>query len=57
MQRNSVLNAEYGMSLEDDFTPLLKSHNPTLAVLRKEQSDMKLEGKMEQAFRTYEHDL
>jgi hypothetical protein len=56
-QRNSVLNAEYGMSLEDDYKPLLKSHNATLAVLRKEQADTKLQAQMEQARRNYENDL
>ena len=57
IQRNSVLDAEYGMSLEDDYKPLLKSHNATLAVLRKEQADMKLQVQMEQAQRNYENDL
>ena len=57
IQRNSVLNAEYGMSLEDDYKPLLKSHNATLAVLRKEQADTKLQAQMEQAQRNYENDL
>ena len=57
IQRNNVLNAEYGMSLEDDYKPLLKSHNATLAVLRKEQADTKLQAQMEQAQRNYENDL
>ena len=55
--RNRVLEGEYGMSLEDEYNPLVKAHNGAMAVLRKEQSDMKLEAQMEQARRTYEHDL
>ena len=55
--RNRVLDAEYGMSLEDDYKPLLKAHDSTLAVLRKEQADMKLEAQMEQIRRTYESEL
>ena len=57
MQRNSVLNAEYGMSLEDDYKPLLKAHDSTLAVLRKEQADTKLQAQMEQVRHTYESEL
>jgi hypothetical protein len=57
IQRNSVSDAEYGMSLEDDYKPLVKAHDSILAVLRKEQADMKLEAQMEQARRTYENDL
>ena len=45
------------MSLEDDYKPLLKAHNGTLAVLRKKQADTKLQAQMEQARRTYENDL
>ena len=55
--RNRVSDAEYGMSLEDDYKPLVKAHDSILAVLRKEQADMKLEAQMEQARRTYEQDL
>ena len=55
--RNSVSDAEYGMSLEDDYKPLVKAHDSILAVLRKEQADMKSEAQMEQARRTYEQDL
>ena len=55
--RNRVSDAEYGMSLEDDYKPLVKAHDSILAVLRKEQADMKLEAQMEQARRTYENDL
>ena len=62
MQRNSVLNAEYGMSLEDmdlenEYRPLVKAHDGTAAVLRKEQADMRLEAQQEQARLTYENDL
>ena len=42
MQRNSVLNAKYGMDLEVDYKPLVKAHAATLAVLRKAQADTKL---------------
>ena len=55
--RNRVSDTEYGMSLEDDYKPLMKAHDAILAVLRKEQADMKLEAQMEQARRTYENDL
>ena len=51
------LDADYGMSLEDDYKPLLKAHNATLAVLRKEQADTKWQAQMEQARRNYENDL
>ena len=43
MQRNSVLDVEYGMSLEDDYKPLMKAHDATLAALREEQADTKLQ--------------
>ena len=39
---NSARDAEYGMDLEDEYQPLVKAHNGTMAVLRKEQADMKL---------------
>ena len=55
--RNQVLGADYGMSLADHYKPLLKAHNVTLAVLRKEQADTKLQAQMDQAQRTYENDL
>ena len=55
--RNRVSDAEYGMSLEDDYKPLMKAHDATLAALRKEQADTKLQAQMEQAQRTYENDL
>ena len=55
--RNRVSDTEYGMNLEDDYKPLVKAHDSILAVLRKEQADMKLEAQMEQARRTYEQDL
>ena len=55
--RSRVLDADYGMSLEDDYKPLLKAHNATLAVLRKEQADTKWQAQMEQARRNYENDL
>ena len=45
------------MSLEDDYKPLVKAYDSILAVLRKEQADMKLEAQMEQTRRTYEQDL
>ena len=57
MQRNSVLNAEYGMDLEVDYKPLVKAHDGTTAVLKKESADMRLEAQQEQARRTYEQDL
>ena len=55
--RNYVLNAEYGMSLESDYKPLVKAHEATLAVLRKAQADTKLNAQLEQAQRTYENEL
>jgi hypothetical protein len=55
--RNRVLDAEYGMSLEDDYKPLLKAHDSTLAVLRKEQAGTKLQAQMEQVRHTYESEL
>ena len=57
MQRNSVLSAEYGMDLEVDYKPLVKAHDGTTAVLKKESADMRLEAQREQARRTYENDL
>ena len=56
MQRNSVLSAEYGMDLEVDYKPLVKAHDGTTAVLKKESADMRLEAQQEQARRTYEQD-
>ena len=55
--RTSVLNAEYGMSLEGDYKPLVKAHDGTTAVLKKESADMRLEVQQEQARRIYEQDL
>ena len=55
--RDRVLNAEFGMSLEDDYKPLLKAHDATLAVLKKEKADTWLNHQMEQIQRTYEIDL
>ena len=55
--RNRVLAGDYGMSLEDDYKPLMKAHDSTLAVLKKESADMKLEAQMEQIRRTYESEL
>ena len=55
--RNLVLAGDYGMSLEDEYMPLVKAHDGTTAVLRKEQADMRLEVQQEQARRTYEQDL
>ena len=55
--RNQVLGADYGMSLADHYKPLVKAHNATLAVLRKEQADMKFQAQMEQAQRSYENEL
>ena len=55
--RNRVSDAEYGMSLEDEYNPLVKAHNGAMAVLRKEQADMKLEAQMEQVRHTYESEL
>ena len=43
---NSVVDAEFGTDLEDEYQPLLKAHNGTMAALRKEQ-----------ARRFYENDL
>ena len=57
LQRNSVLSAEYGMDLEVDYKPLVKAHNGTTAVLRKEQAAMRLEAAQEQVQRTYENEL
>ena len=55
--RNRVLDSDYGMSLEDDYKPLVKAHESTLAVLRKAQADTKLNAQLEQARRTYENEL
>jgi hypothetical protein len=55
--RNRVSDTEYGMSLEDDYKPLVKAYDSILAVLRKEQADMKLEAQMEQVRHTYESEL
>ena len=57
IQRNSVLNAEYGMSLEGDYKPLVKAHEGLLAALRKEQAGTKLQAQMEQVRHTYESEL
>ena len=43
---NSVVDAEFGTDLEDEYQPLLKAHNGTMPALRKEQ-----------ARRFYENDL
>ena len=55
--RTSVLNAEYGMSLEGDYKPLVKAHEGLLAALRKEQAGTKLQAQMEQVRHTYESEL
>ena len=55
--RNYVLNAEYGMSLENEYKPLVKAHNGTTAVLRKEVAEMRYESQKEQSRRIYENDL
>ena len=55
--RNRVLASDYGMSLEDEYMPLVKAHNGTTAVLKKETADMRLEAQQEQVWRTYEQDL
>ena len=55
--RTSVLNAEYGMSLEGDYKPLVKAHDGLLAALRKEQAGTKLQAQMEQVRHTYESEL
>lgn len=56
-QRNIVLNGEYGMSLENDYKPLVKAHEATLAVLRKAQAETKLNAQQEQIRRNYENEL
>ena len=55
--RTSVLNAEYGMSLEGEYKPLIKAHDGLLAALRKGQADMRLEAAQEQVRRTYENEI
>ena len=55
--RNLVLAGDYGMSLEDEYMPLVKAHNGTTAVLRKEQAGTKLQAQMEQVRHTYESEL
>ena len=55
--RNLVLAGEYGMSLEGEYNPVMKAHNGTMAVLRKELADMRLEAQQEQAQRIYENEL
>ena len=55
--RNRVLAAEFGMSLENEYKPLVKAHNGTTAVLRKEVAEMRLASQQEQAQRIYESDL
>jgi hypothetical protein len=55
--RNGVVMSDYGMSLEGDYRPLLKAHDATLAVLKKEEADTKLNAQLEQARRTYESEL
>jgi len=55
--RNLVLAGEYGLSLEDEYNPVVKAHNGTMAVLRKELADMRLEAQQEQAQRIYENEL
>ena len=55
--RRRVLDADYGMSLEDDYKPLMKAHDSTLAMLQKEQANTKLQAQIEQVQRTYESDL
>ena len=57
MQRNSVLEADYGMSLSDDYKPLVKAHQGTMAILKKEQADMKVQAQIQQAQRTYETEI
>ena len=57
MQRNSVLNAEYGMDLEVDYKPLVKAHDGTTALLKKESADMRLEAQQEQVRHAYESEL
>jgi hypothetical protein len=55
--RNLVLAGEYGMSLEGEYNPVMKAHNGTMAVLRKELADMRLEAQQEQAQSIYENEL
>ena len=55
--RNLVLAGDYGMSLEDEYMPLVKAHEGTTAVLRKEVAEMRYESQKEQSRRIYENDL
>jgi len=55
--RRRVLDADYGMSLEDDYKPLIKAHDATLAALRKSETDTKLQAQKEQAQRIYENEM
>lgn len=55
--RNRVLAAEFGMSLENEYKPLVKAHNGTTAVLRKEVADMRLASQQEQSQRIYETEI
>jgi len=45
------------MSLENDYKPLVKAHEATLAVLRKAQAETKLNAQQEQIRRNYENEL
>ena len=52
--RTRVLNADYGMSLEEEYKPLLTAHQTTIAKFKKELIDRKLEAQKEQAQSAYE---
>ena len=52
--RNRTLGADYGMSLEEEYKPLLTAHVTTIAKFKKELIDRKLEAQKEQAQSAYE---
>ena len=56
MMRNRTMEADYGMTLEQ-YKTLFSAHETSVALLRKELADRRLEDQMEQAQRTFEQDL
>jgi len=45
------------MSLEDDYSPLIKAHDGALALLKKQQAEEHLAAEMNQAQQAYESEL
>ena len=56
MMRNRTMEADYGMTLEQ-YKTLFSAHETSVALLRKELADRRLQAQMEQAQRNYENDL